>query len=86
MVSRSWTRTVWLTLVYACAVLAVDLRPVAADTPDQKPDPAHPAPTEADEEYAAMGPERHGYVVLPTGERDSDLTGLIASLVERARQ
>ena len=48
MVSRSWTRTIGLTLVYACAVLAVDLHPVAADTPDKKPDPK---PAEVDEEF-----------------------------------
>jgi carboxyl-terminal processing protease len=48
MVSRSWFRTGLLTLVYACAVLFVDPRPVSADTPDQKPEPS---PAEIDEEF-----------------------------------
>ncbi len=48
MVLRSWTHTVWLTLVYACAVLAFDTQPAAADTPEKKPDPIS---AEIDEEF-----------------------------------
>lgn len=36
-----------------------------------------------DEEYAIEGPEGNGYIVHPSGERDPDLTGLIAGLLSR---
>ena len=37
----------------------------------------------SDEAYAEKGPEEHGYIVDPSGERDTDLTVLISDVIER---